>query len=228
MIEYKSMRPLSRLLHRWRTHDVFSGSCTFSTLSPLRNARFPHGVPAFPIPSRFQRQPRPLPAYSDIRPKTGRNVAIFLCLCGAWTIGSLVAINYERFASPVTVSTLHEVRKSSKANALLGDDIQHRSMHPEYKGLYRYDGWFRQPWISGFIQLTKGIIDLSYDVKGSRKTACLTIIDALDAEGRVHFVSSRPDKFSRWEINEWTVTSYATGEIVSLLDEEHPVPVPEE
>jgi len=226
------MRPLSRVARSWRTHDVFLGSymrCSFSTLSPLRNARFPHGVPAFPIPpSRFQRQPRPLPTYSDIRPKTGRNIAIFLCLCGAWAIGSLVAINYERFASPVTASTLHEVRKSSKAIALLGDDIQHRSMHPEYKGLYRYDGWFRQPWILGSIQLTKGVIDISYDVKGSSKTVCPTAADALEAEGRVHFLSSRPDKFSRWEINEWTVTSYVTGEIVSLLDEGHPVPVPEE
>jgi hypothetical protein len=44
----------------------------------------------------------------------------------------------------------------------------------------------------------------------------------------VHFVSSRPDKFSKWEIVEWTVKSYATGKVVSLLSEDHDVPVPDE
>jgi hypothetical protein len=94
---------------------------------------------------------------------------VFLSICGAWTVAALLAINYERFASPITASTLHEVRKSPKVAALLGKDIQHKSMHPEYKGLYRYDGWFRQPWIFGSIQLTKGVIDIGYDVKGSSR-----------------------------------------------------------
>jgi hypothetical protein len=49
-----------------------------------------------------------------------------------------------------------------------------------------------------------------------------------EAEGRVHFVSSRPDKFSKWEIAEWTVKSYATGKEISLLEEDHAIPVPEE
>jgi Cytochrome oxidase complex assembly protein 1 len=140
--------------------------------SALRNdIRFPHGVPAFPIsPSKSTPRPRPLPAYKDVRPNTARNVMVFLAICGGWTIAALAAINYERFASPVTASTLHEVRKSPQARALLGTDIQHRSMHPEYKGWYRYDGWFRQPWISGTIQLTKGTIDIAYDVKGSGAT----------------------------------------------------------
>jgi hypothetical protein len=44
----------------------------------------------------------------------------------------------------------------------------------------------------------------------------------------VHFVSSRPDKFSKWEISGWTVTSYKDGRTISLLDEDHAVPVPEE
>ena len=44
----------------------------------------------------------------------------------------------------------------------------------------------------------------------------------------MHFVSSRPDKFSKWEIVEWTVKSYATGKVVSLLEEDHAIPVPEE
>jgi len=135
---------------------------------PRYEVRFPHGVPAFPIsPPKMQSRPRQLPAYKDVRPNTTRNVVIFLSICGAWTIAGLLAINYERFASPVTASTLHEVRKSPKAAALLGRDIQHRSMHPAYKGFYRYDGWFRQPWIFGSIQLTKGVIDIAYDVKGS-------------------------------------------------------------
>jgi hypothetical protein len=50
----------------------------------------------------------------------------------------------------------------------------------------------------------------------------------LEAEGRVHFLSGRPDKFSKWRINEWTVKSYADGDVVSLLDEGHGVPVPDE
>lgn len=135
---------------------------------PRGNIRYPHGVPAFPIsPPKAQSTPRPLPAYKDVRPNTTRNIVVFLSICGAWTVAALMAINYERFASPVTASTLHEVRKSPRAAALLGKDIQHRCMHPAYKGWYRYDGWFRQPWISGTIQLTKGIIDVAYDVKGS-------------------------------------------------------------
>ena len=139
------------------------------TLSSIRHdIKFPYGVPAFPIsPSKVHASPRPLPTYQDVRPKTVRNVIIFLSICGAWTIAGLVALNYERFASPITASTLHQVRKSPQAAALLGSDIQHRSMHPAYKGWYRYDGWFRQPWISGSIQLTKGKIDIAYDVKGS-------------------------------------------------------------
>lgn len=228
-----SMRPLPRILRPWKAYNVSPDAyirCSFSISNPIRHSRFPRGVPAFPIfPSRTQRQPRPLPTYSEVRPHTGRNITIFLVLCGAWALGSLLAINYERFVSPVTASILHEVRKSSKAYALLGNDIQHRSMHPEYKGVInRYDGWFRQPWISGSIQLTKGVIDISYDVKGSSKTLCWTSANELEAEGRVHFLSSRPDKFSKWAINEWTLTSYATGEVVSLLDEHHAIPVPEE
>jgi hypothetical protein len=44
----------------------------------------------------------------------------------------------------------------------------------------------------------------------------------------VHFVSLRPDKFSKWEIVEWTVKSYANGNVVSLLDEKHAIPIPDE
>jgi hypothetical protein len=44
----------------------------------------------------------------------------------------------------------------------------------------------------------------------------------------MHFVSKRHDKFSKWEIVEWTVESYADGRVVSLLDEEHAIPLPEE
>jgi len=139
----------------------------FSSTTHCNDIRYPHGVPAFPIsPPKTYRQ-RPLPAYKDVRPKTKRNIVIFLSICGAWTIAGLIAINYERFASPITASILHEVRKSEQAKSLLGNDIQHRSMHPAYRGWYRYDGWFRQPWIYGSIQLTKGIIDIAYDVKGS-------------------------------------------------------------
>jgi hypothetical protein len=141
---------------------------TFSSSLPQNNIKYPYGVPAFPIsPSKAQSRLRPLPAYQDVRPKTTRNIIVFLSICGAWTVAAMVAINYERFASPVTASTLHEVRKSSSANQLLGQDIQHRCMHPNYNGWYRYDGWFRQPWISGSIQLTRGIIDIAYNVKGS-------------------------------------------------------------
>jgi cytochrome c oxidase assembly factor 1 len=168
------MRPLSRGLRYWGSPDLFPTNCvprSFSHFGPLRESRSSEREPTFSISTkRFQRQPRPLPAYSDVRPKTGRNTAIFLCLCGAWAIGSIVAINYERSVSPVTASVLHEVRKSSKANELLGNDIQHRASHPEYRRLSRFDSWMGQPWISGSIQLTKGVIDISFDVKGSSRT----------------------------------------------------------
>ena len=180
MIAEKS-RPLKAMKHqRLLCRQALQLSCPGSSLhfnvrlfaSSFRrhNIRYPHGVPAFPIsPPKAQSRPRPLPAYRDVRPNTTRNIVIFLSICGAWTVAALMAINYERFASPVTASTLHEVRKSPRAAELLGKDIQHRCMHPAYKGWYKYDGWFRQPWISGSIQLTKGTIDVAYDVKGSGK-----------------------------------------------------------
>ena len=172
----------------------------FTLSSSRRNIRFPHGVPAFPISPKLHAVPRELPAYNDVRPKTVRNIVIFLSICGAWTIAGILAINYERFASPVTASTLHEVRKSPQATALLGRDIQHRSMHPAYKGWYRYDGWFRQPWVSGSIQLTKGKIDIAYDVKGSSIHLPLTDLAnfqrvkdecILSAQGLTNFQSGR-------------------------------------
>jgi hypothetical protein len=139
----------------------------FAISNPRNDIRFPHGVPAFPVSPQKSQTGRPLPAYKDVRTNTTRNIVIFLSICGAWTIASLLAINYERFVSPITASTLHEVRKSPEAAVLLGTDIQHKIMHPAYRGWSRYDGWFRQPWISGSIQLTKGRIDIAYDVKGS-------------------------------------------------------------
>jgi len=154
----------------WLGPLTHPGIRSFTSSLCRHEIKYPHGVPAFPIsPPKAHATPRALPVYRDIRPRTTRNIVIFLSICGAWTIAAMMAINYERFASPVTASTLHEVRKSPKAALLLGSDIQHRCMHPDYKGWYHYDGWFRQPWIAGSIQLTKGIIDIAYDVKGSSK-----------------------------------------------------------
>jgi len=142
----------------------------FSSSTLSHDTRNPYGVPAFPVVQpKSSTTSRPLPSYSDIRPKTTRNLIIFVSICGAWVVAGLIALNYERFASPVTASTLHEVRKSPQVKALLGSDIQHRCIHPEYKGWYKYDGWLRQPWISGSINLTKGKIDIAYDVKGTGK-----------------------------------------------------------
>jgi len=160
--------PPSRLKALVQGHLPFRSRIrSFAYSCPRNNIRFPYGVPAFPISPKMRAQQRPLPAYKDVRPNTTRNIAIFLSICGAWVIAAQIAINYERFSSPVTASTLHEVRKSPKAAELLGKDIQHKSINPAYKGWYRYDGWFRQPWITGSIQLTKGKIDIAYDVKGT-------------------------------------------------------------
>jgi len=157
--------PENRLLFR-RSH-LFR---PFSSSTLSHDTRNPYGVPAFPIVQpKSSTRSRPLPTYSDIRPKTTRNLIIFVSICGAWVVAGLIALNYERFASPVTASTLHEVRKSPQAKALLGSDIQHKCIHPEYTGWYKYDGWLRQPWITGSINLTKGKIDISYDVKGTGK-----------------------------------------------------------
>lgn len=41
----------------------------------------------------------------------------------------------------------------------------------------------------------------------------------------MHFVSSRADKFSKWRIVEWTIKSYTDGKVVSLLDEDHAIPL---
>ena len=156
---------------------------SFAYSCPRNNIRFPYGVPAFPISPKMRAQQRPLPAYKDVRPNTTRNITIFLAICGAWVIAAQVAINYERFSSPVTASTLHEVRKSPKAAELLGKDIRHRSMNPAYKGWYRYDGWFRQPWITGSIQLTQGKIDIAYDVKGTGQSSFSVFLSNIRGRG---------------------------------------------
>jgi Cytochrome oxidase complex assembly protein 1 len=44
----------------------------------------------------------------------------------------------------------------------------------------------------------------------------------------VHFVCKRPSKFAKWEVEEWSVTSFATGEKVSLLEEGHEVVIEDE
>ena len=161
-------RQCLQLVRRTRLPSFGTQTQTFRPLSSSalsHNSQNPYGVPAFPVVQ--PKRTRPLPTYGDIRPKTTRNLIVFVSICGAWVVAAMIALNYERFASPVTASTLHEVRKSPQAKALLGSDIQHKCIHPEYKGWYKYDGWLRQPWITGSINLTKGKIDIAYDVKGT-------------------------------------------------------------
>ncbi|BFZ59835.1 cytochrome oxidase assembly protein 1 [Saitoella coloradoensis] len=131
---------------------------------------------------------RPLP---EVNPGRGKKIAAFGIAVVIWTIGAALAFNHERMLSPIVPSTLHSLRRSAGAQKLIGDKIDY------------YDTW---PWISGKINQGQGIVDIEYDVKGSKQG------------GRMHFKSIRRTKNGQWELNVWTLRA-DSGEILNLAYE---------
>lgn len=97
----------------------------------------------------------------------------------AFWAGSLaVAANHQRQGTSIVRGTLFNVKFDTKAQELLGHDID-----------FTNNRW---PWISGTVAHLKGRVDIEYQVRGDK------------AEGRVHFVAVRPVK--QWITTDFTLT----------------------
>ena len=95
-----------------------------------------------------------------------RTIPVFVVIIGA----SLLAIfNYQKSSSSIVNSTLYALRTSSKARAILGDEIYFAH---------------KMPWIGGEMNQLHGRVDINFWVKGTK------------AQGRMRFRSIRPNRSS--------------------------------
>ncbi|KAF2759608.1 DUF1783-domain-containing protein [Pseudovirgaria hyperparasitica] len=122
-----------------------------------------------------------------------RTVPIFLLVLGASAAG---IFNYQKSSSSVVSSTLYALRMSDEARNILGDEIYFAN---------------KVPWIWGTINQVQGRIDISYRVKGTRRS------------GMMRFVSARRERMGFFETSEWSLT-LDDGTVVQLLMEDGPDP----
>ncbi|KAF9429004.1 hypothetical protein BGZ76_001968 [Entomortierella beljakovae] len=95
-----------------------------------------------------------------------------------WAGSLAIAANHQKQGTSVVRGTLFNVKFDTKAQELLGDNID-----------FTNSKW---PWIYGTVAHLKGRVDIEYQVKGDK------------AEGRVHFVAVRPVK--QWITTDFTLT----------------------
>lgn len=95
-----------------------------------------------------------------------------------WAGSIAVAANHQRQGTSIVRGTLFNVKFDTKAQELLGDNIDF--INPSW------------PWISGTVAHLKGRVDIEFQVRGDK------------AEGRVHFVAVRPAK--QWITTDFTLT----------------------
>ncbi|KAF9551691.1 hypothetical protein EC957_006584 [Mortierella hygrophila] len=95
-----------------------------------------------------------------------------------WAGSIAVAANHQRQGTSIVRGTLFNVKFDTKAQELLGDNIDF--VNPSW------------PWISGTVAHLKGRVDIEFQVRGDK------------AEGRVHFVAVRPAK--QWVTTDFTLT----------------------
>lgn len=89
------------------------------------------------------------------------SIPLFLLAVG----GSALAIfNYQKSSSSVVSSSLYALRVHDEARRVLGEEIQFK---------------YKFPWISGKLNQFGGVIDISYEVKGTK------------GEGTMYFRSTR-------------------------------------
>lgn len=94
------------------------------------------------------------------------------------TLACVVIFNYEKTRSPIINSTLYLLRMSDEATALLGDNIDFKSL------------W---PWISGTLNTVSGDIDVTFDVKGSQQV------------GTLRLKASRTSRTQPFDVHEFTL-----------------------
>ncbi|ETS78765.1 hypothetical protein PFICI_08618 [Pestalotiopsis fici W106-1] len=138
-------------------------------------------------PLMERRADRELPSVESVSFRWSRTFPIFAVLV---TISSLAIFNYQKMSSPTVASTMYALRTSQRAREYLGDEI-----------------YFAQqiPWISGTMNQLRGVIDISFRVRGSRN------------EGVMRFCSFRPGPKAMFETTEWSLET-KDGQTIDLLE----------
>ncbi|KAF9090026.1 hypothetical protein BGX29_005518 [Mortierella sp. GBA35] len=124
---------------------------------------------------QFKAQTTQLPNVASRTP-----LYIFLGVFGVafWAGSIAVAANHQRQGTSIVRGTLFNVKFDTKAQDLLGDNIN-----------FTNPSW---PWIYGTVAHLKGRVDIEFQVRGDK------------AEGRIHFVAVRPAK--QWITTDFTLT----------------------
>jgi len=116
-----------------------------------------------------------------------RTIPIFLAVLVSCTLG---IFNYQKSSSSVVASNLYALRTSPTAREYLGDDIYFAH---------------QMPWIWGKMNQLHGLIDIQFEVKGSKNQATM------------RFTSHRPTRRGMFVTTEWSLQT-KDGEKIDLLD----------
>ncbi|KAF9317032.1 hypothetical protein BG003_001306 [Podila horticola] len=178
------IRPCSHTIHTISKPNSLLALRTYSSSSSSSSSSTFINNPAFKSPSSinqsqhspsFKTQTANLPS---VRSRTPLFILLGVLGVGFWAGSIAVAANHQRQGTSIVRGTLFNVKFDTKAQELLGDDID-----------FTNKGW---PWISGTVAHLKGRVDIEFQVRGDK------------AEGRVHFVAVRPLK--QWITTDFTLT----------------------
>ncbi|KAF9111315.1 hypothetical protein BGX27_005103 [Mortierella sp. AM989] len=144
----------------------FTKNSTFKSTSSLNQSQHsPH----------FKVQTTQLP---NVKSRTPLYILLGVLGISFWAGSLAIAANHQRQGTSIVRGTLFNVKFDTKAQELLGDNID-----------FTNKNW---PWIYGTVAHLKGRVDIEYQVRGDK------------AEGRVHFVAVRPVK--QWITTDFTLT----------------------
>ncbi|TID15583.1 DUF1783-domain-containing protein [Venturia nashicola] len=118
-----------------------------------------------------------------------KSLPVFLVVLGAST---LAIFNYQKSSSSVVSSSLYALRVNPTAREALGNEIYFRD---------------KFPWISGSIDQLHGKIDISFGVKGTKRT------------GMMRFVSERKRGMEFFKTMQWTLTT-DDGKVINLIEDD--------
>ncbi|KAJ4395666.1 cytochrome oxidase assembly protein 1 [Didymella pomorum] len=186
-------RPQSRLQCLRRTaltarYASFESTQPSQPEQPTVPWKTPHSIeqwpPAYLIPPPkdgevlLERKPnRALPPIPPlISPQVLKTLPIFVI---AMTVSVLVFFNYQKQESSVVTSTLYALRTNPMVREELGDEIYFASKYP---------------WISGEINQVHGRIDISFNVKGTKR------------QGNVRLRCKRKGRGGLYSTQEWSLT----------------------
>ncbi|KAJ2559166.1 cytochrome oxidase assembly protein 1 [Coemansia sp. RSA 1933] len=109
-----------------------------------------------------------------------REIAIFAVVAAVtWGLGSVIAFNYQRISSTPVTAALFTARHNEEVREAFGTQLNFTSAFP---------------WISGKVTHLKGIVDVNFDVVGSKGVV-----------GRLVLISRRP---SNSQNGEWKTMDF--------------------